>query len=85
MQGGTDKIKFILSAGTLTRKGLYDLSSFERNNLRTNLNYKFDQNLSVMVDINGRIENRKQSAKDFSAWRYVLNANPRFRHLYRIQ
>jgi TonB-linked SusC/RagA family outer membrane protein len=76
IQGGADKIKFFISAGTLNQKGLYDLSSFQRNNLRTNINFQINENLSIMADVTGRTENRNQSAADFSAWRSVLNGKP---------
>lgn len=76
LQGGTDQIKYIFSLGHLNQSGLYELSSFKRNNLRTNINFKISQNLSIIVDMAGRVENTSQSAENFLAWRYMLNANP---------
>jgi TonB-linked SusC/RagA family outer membrane protein len=75
-QGGTDKVDYIVSYGNLNQQGLYDPSYFKRNNLRTTINFKITDNLSVMVNVAGSFKNSSQSASDASAWAVLLNSNP---------
>ena len=76
VQGGTDKVNYLVSYGNLDQHGLYDPSFFKRNNLRTYINFKINDNLSVMVNVAITFKNSAQSASDGNAWAILLNSNP---------
>jgi TonB-linked SusC/RagA family outer membrane protein len=76
LQGGTDKIKYLFSAGDLDQKGLYDLSSFRRNNLRSTVTYQVNDDLSVLVDVAGRVETTSQSPSNANGFTWILASKP---------
>jgi TonB-linked SusC/RagA family outer membrane protein len=60
VSGGTDKIKFFAGLSYLDQDGIVDNVNFNRYNMRSNLDVKLRDNLSLKFDVSGRIENREQ-------------------------
>lgn len=60
--GGDDKTKYFLSFGYLNQDGLLKSSNFNSYNIRSNIDTKLKDNLSLSVDLAVRRENRLQSA-----------------------
>lgn len=60
LTGGSDKIKFYVGSSYLRQDGIIDKVSFDRYNLRSNLDIKFTDDLTFKVDIAGRLEHKQQ-------------------------
>ncbi len=60
LNGGTDRIKFFVGSSYLRQDGIIDKVSFDRYNLRSNLDLKISKNTTFKVDVAGRIESRLQ-------------------------
>lgn len=60
ISGGTDKIKFYVGSSYLKQDGIVDKVSFDRYNLRSNLDIKFTDHLTFKVDVAGRLEHKQQ-------------------------
>lgn len=60
VSGGTEKVKFFAGASYLNQDGIIDNVNFNRYNLRSNLDLKLNSNLTLKVDVAGRLENRLQ-------------------------
>ncbi len=58
MSGGTEKIRYFLSAGAVNQSGLYANSSFKRYNFRSNIDADVTPTTRISMDISGRSENR---------------------------
>ncbi len=58
--GGNDKYKFYVGGSYLKQDGIIDKVTFDRYNLRSNLDVKFTDNLTFKVDIAGRLEHKNQ-------------------------
>ncbi len=56
--GGNEKVRFFSSIGILDQKGNVDQYNYDRYNLRSNIDAKFNNHLSMELGISGRIENR---------------------------
>lgn len=61
-QGGNDKIKFFVSLGAFTQDGNVDNFNFERYNIRSNVDAQITKNLSMSIDVSGRVEHHHQPA-----------------------
>lgn len=57
--GGTEKVRFFTSVGTFTQDGNVDNFNYDRFNLRSNIDAKISDNLSMELGISGRIEKRE--------------------------
>lgn len=60
--GGSDKVKFFTSLGSLTQEGSFrsgDLN-FEKTNIRSNLDFNITDNLSLSLDVNYRKDKRSE-------------------------
>ncbi len=62
LNGGTDKIKALLSVGTSNEGGIYDLSWFKKETLRANIDAQVSEDLTVSFNMAGRQEERNASA-----------------------
>jgi TonB-linked SusC/RagA family outer membrane protein len=58
--GGTEKIKYFVSAGNYNQDGNVKGFDYNRLNLRSNIDAVVANNLDLRFDISGRIENRKR-------------------------
>lgn len=58
--GGTEKVKFFVGTNYYKQDGIIDNVSFDRFNLRSNLDMKILDQLTFKVDISGRLEHRLQ-------------------------
>ena len=56
--GGTDKIRYFVSAGFLNQEGNISNYGFKRYNLRSNIDASVTKNLSLSLNMGGRIEKR---------------------------
>ncbi|MDY0104078.1 MAG: TonB-dependent receptor [Lentimicrobium sp.] len=53
VNGGSDRIKYFMSLGYLNNEGMYDNLNYSRFNLRTNIDAKVSDNISVRLDLQG--------------------------------
>jgi TonB-linked SusC/RagA family outer membrane protein len=62
--GGTDKIKYFLSMGYMDQGGLAKSNAFEfkRYNVRSNIDAVIANNLTISLDLSGRIEDQRAPA-----------------------
>ncbi len=58
--GGNSKLKFFNNAAYLHQDGIIKGVSFDRINLRSNVEYEVNPNFNVALNIAGRVEERKQ-------------------------
>lgn len=58
--GGTNKIKYFVSLGNFNQKGNVAGFDYNRINLRSNIDATITNNLNLIFDISGRIEDRKR-------------------------
>lgn len=60
LSGGTEKVKYFASLGTLFQDGIYKNSatSYKQHNARINLDAKIGENLDIRLDLAGRLEDR---------------------------
>ncbi len=58
--GGNEKVHFFTSIGTLNEKGNVDKFNYDRYNLRTNIDAKISNSISMEVGISGRFEERNR-------------------------
>ncbi|MDQ6813098.1 MAG: SusC/RagA family TonB-linked outer membrane protein, partial [Bacteroidota bacterium] len=72
VRGGTDKVKYFISAGMFSQAGLFrqqDIDAgfdpqirYKRYNFRSNLNFEITKRLKAAVDVSTQIENRTGNA-----------------------
>ncbi|MBP6446013.1 MAG: TonB-dependent receptor [Saprospiraceae bacterium] len=60
INGGNSKLKFFNNAAYLHQDGIIQGVSFDRINLRSNVEYEVNPNFNVALNIAGRVEERKQ-------------------------
>lgn len=58
VSGGTEKIRYFLSAGAINQGGLYANSNFKRYNFRSNIDVDATSTTRISLDVSGRNENR---------------------------
>jgi TonB-linked SusC/RagA family outer membrane protein len=73
--GGTDKIRYFVSAGHLDQQGLLEKNRFKRYNLRSNIDANVTATTRVSLDISGRAEDRQYPYKDANQTFWFLNRN----------
>lgn len=61
---GNNKVRYLTSFEYLDQDGLYSLSTYKRYNLRANIDGEITKNLSMSLNIAGRLDNRSQSAEE---------------------
>lgn len=76
LNGGGKTSKFFISLGMLGQDGLYDLSSFDRYNVRANVDTHITRDLTVGVDLAGRHEKLSQSAVGDALFSTIINSKP---------
>jgi len=59
--GGTDNLKYFVSASYFDQDGNVENFDYNRINIRSNIDAKITTNLSLIFDLAGRIENRRRS------------------------
>lgn len=71
--GGTEKIKFFSSIGAFQQEGNVDNFDYTRYSMRANIDSKITDNITVVMDIAGRIEehNRPSYSADPDAWHNI--------------
>jgi TonB-linked SusC/RagA family outer membrane protein len=62
LSGGTEKVKYYTGLGFLKQQGLWGISSYKQYNLTTNLDVQATSTTKVALSMNGRVEDRNQSA-----------------------
>lgn len=58
--GGNDKVRYFVGGSVLDQDGIISNVSFQRYNLRSNIDVDLNDNLTFKLDISGRIEKRNQ-------------------------
>lgn len=58
--GGTPTVKYFVGGSMLQQDGIIDRVSFDRYNLRSNLDINLSKRLVLKVDVSGRLEKRRQ-------------------------
>ncbi len=61
VSGGTDSARYFLGGSTLQQDGLIDNVWFKRYNLRSNVDVALTKDITLKLDISGRLEQRHQS------------------------
>ena len=71
--GGNSKLKFFNNAAFLNQRGIIKGVSFDRINLRSNVEYEASKDLSVVLNIAGRVEDRQQPGTSPGAQDITIN------------
>jgi hypothetical protein len=58
--GGNDKLRFFTSIGYLNEKGNIDNYNFQRYNVRSNINAKIANDITLSLGISGRLDDRNE-------------------------
>ena len=61
VSGGNDAARYFLAGSTLLQDGLIDNVWFKRYNLRSNIDVSLTKDITLKLDVSGRIEQRHQS------------------------
>jgi TonB-linked SusC/RagA family outer membrane protein len=64
ISNGSKKVRYLTSFESLNQDGLYDLSTYRRYNIRANIDGDLTDNLSMSLNIAGRLDDRNQSADE---------------------
>ncbi|WP_347840750.1 TonB-dependent receptor [uncultured Draconibacterium sp.] len=64
ISNGSNKVRYMTSFEYLDQDGMYDLSSYKRYNIRANIDGDITKDLSMSLNIAGRLDNRSQSADE---------------------
>ena len=62
LNGGSDKIKALVSVGTANEGGIYDLSWFKKETVRANIDAQVTKDFTVSLNLAGRQEERNASS-----------------------
>jgi TonB-linked SusC/RagA family outer membrane protein len=77
VSGGSEKTKYFLSLGYIDQQGLYELSSYKRYNIRSNIDTKVTKDLSVNLDLSARKDNtNKSTIEDYNLYQSLETALP---------
>ncbi len=76
LNGGADKTKYFISVGYLDQGGLYDLASFQRYNVRSNIDTQISNYFTLGFDLSGRLEDVSDAASGDGVFSTVLNSAP---------
>lgn len=61
VNGGSDAIRYYLSLGYLDQQGMYDMINFKRYSIRTNVDAKINNDLTISADIDASTRNNNGS------------------------
>lgn len=76
LMGGSEKAKYAISAGYIDQKGILDLTSYNRFNLRSNFDYTFNKYVKVGINIEAFLSNKKDGVADYSLGANVASTSP---------
>lgn len=74
--GGNETTKYFISLGLLDQDGLYDLSSFKKYNVRSNIDTKVTKEFTVSLDLAGRYEKISESALGDGLFSSIIGSKP---------
>ncbi len=79
LNGGTEKTRYFISLGHVNQTGLYSNSSFQRYNIRSNIDVEATSTTRISLDLSGRFENRNAPSEAANQLLYyALYAPPIF-------
>ncbi|TXE06289.1 TonB-dependent receptor [Seonamhaeicola algicola] len=64
ISNGNKSIRYLTSLEYLKQDGLYDISSYKRYNFRANIDSDLSKNLSMSLNLAGRVDDRNESADE---------------------
>jgi TonB-linked SusC/RagA family outer membrane protein len=73
ISGGNSKLRFFTNVGYLNQGGIIRDVSFERTNIRSNIEYQLNPNIQVSLNLAGRLENRHQPGTSPGAQDITIN------------
>ncbi|WP_394332695.1 MULTISPECIES: TonB-dependent receptor [Prevotellaceae] len=87
LSGGTDRVKYFVSAGFYAQQGMYNHTKIDKDhdvnahdaryNFRSNLDFKITQDFSASLQLAAQIENvRTPGAGNSTIWREISWSNP---------
>lgn len=87
IRGGTDKVRYFISAGYFSQEGLFKTQDvvtdfdpqirFKRFNFRSNLNYDINKRFRAALDVSSQVENRNgNNATTTSVMNYIARVSP---------
>lgn len=79
VSGGTDKVKYFISTNYMKQEGLLSITNFERYGLRSNIDINLAKGLQLSIDMNYRLEKRKESGSSDGAgrvWYMIMESQP---------
>ena len=87
IRGGTDKVKYFISAGLFNQEGLFKNTQiasgfdaqvkYKRYNFRSNFNFDITKRFKAALDLSSQIENRSgNNANTASVINYIAGVNP---------
>lgn len=79
LSGGAEKMRYFISLGHVNQGGLYENSSFQRYNFRSNIDVDATKNTKITFDVSARLENRNAPSQAANQLLYfALYAPPIF-------
>lgn len=76
LDGGNEKVRYFISAGILDQDGLYEQSWFKRYNVRSNIDTRITEDLSISVDLAGRSELINEASAGDYIFSTVISSKP---------
>lgn len=76
VSGGTEKIRYYVSAGFLSQGGLWDDIDYKRYNLRSNIDADITNTTRIGVDISGRVEKTLNSGSSQGIFKEMVRNTP---------
>lgn len=76
VSGGTEKIRYYVSAGLLSQGGLWDDIDYKRYNLRSNIDADITKTTRIGVDISGRVEKTLNSGSSQGIFKELVRNTP---------
>ena len=76
VSGGTDRIRYYISAGFLDQGGLWDDLDYKRYNLRSNIDVDITKTTRLGVDISGRVEKTLNSGSSQGIFKELVRNTP---------
>lgn len=73
ISGGNSKLRFFTNVAYLNQGGIIKGVSFDRTNLRSNIEYQLNPNISMSLNLAGRLENRNQPGTSPGAQDITIN------------
>ena len=77
ISNGSKNVRYRASMEYLTQDGLYDISGYERYNMRANIDGDITKNLSMSVNIAARFDERNEQPTG-NSWQQLSSAYPTF-------